>query len=76
MESFEGFMLNEGQKISTVTEIDTVEINTKKTYLKIKLINTILRSESTKLVTKTLQKEGIIAPPHGPGMVILSHHVN
>ena len=30
MESFEGFMLNEGQKVSTLTEIDTVEINTKK----------------------------------------------
>ena len=37
MESFEGFMLNEGQKVSTLTEIDTAEINTKNDISKNKI---------------------------------------
>ena len=37
MESFEGFMLNEGQKVSTLTEIGTAEINTKNDISKNKI---------------------------------------
>ena len=37
MESFKGFMRNEGQKVSTLTEIDTAVINIKNDISKNKI---------------------------------------